>query len=367
MAGRNFDHATMSQAFSMPGIDPRVWVSYAIVDLPSNDEGSQTVEFDADDGQLYVNVTLKPSDTPLRARLGMMAAGAGEAVYFPFVGGEEVLVAIPEGNMRAGAVILCRLNNAYDGFPFDSVGGADPTNNAIAIFRTKTALTIESGASVLVRSASAGAMLQLSSTGNVTLRDTKANVLQMSPDVFGFQSGDGATYMQIALGDHPRFNMQIGSTTFTLAGDQLSTGVPYGALVSPLQFVMAAGGTAPEYTAVEHVVTTEALFSILANVLPLALAAAVPPVAWVPPPPNPASPFYAALAAAVATAATTPQNPAVAAALALAFTTATPKPPGVPAQGQVLPGLGCAGFLAGLAFDHGRVESSEHCGIAPCA
>jgi hypothetical protein len=348
MVGRYFDHTTYAQAFSMPGIDPRVWVSMAIVDIPGEDSGdSQTVEFDEDDGQLYVNVTLKPMDTPLRARVGMLAAGSGEAVYFPFCGGEEVLVAIPEGNMRSGAVVICRMNNAYDGFPFDSVGGADPKQNAAAMLRTRTALTIESGASVLIRSAAAGAMLALSGDGTITLRDAKANVLQMSPDVFGFQTGDGSAFLQMDL-TGKRFNLQIGDTTFTLAGSPSSAGVPYSALTTPTTFVVASGGTAPDFTAVEHVLTTEALVNILCAVLPLLFAAAVPPVAWVPPPPNPASPFYAQIIAGIQLAATAGViQPTVAAALQAAFLAAAPKPPGLPGVGQVKPGIGCPTFIAG--------------------
>jgi len=72
LAGRgDFDHASMREAFKAPGMDTRLWVSYAIVDVPGQDQGdSTTVEFDKDDGQLYINVQLKPSDVPLRCRLG---------------------------------------------------------------------------------------------------------------------------------------------------------------------------------------------------------------------------------------------------------------------------------------------------------
>jgi len=351
VTGRDFDHASMREAYSGPGMDPRTWISYARVDVPDPEQGTETVEFDEDDGQLYVNVTLSPMDTPLRARVGMLTAGSGEALYFPFCGGEEVLVAIPEGNMRAGAVIIARLNNAYDGFPFDSVGGADPKLNAAAIFRTRTALTIESGASVQIRSAAAGAMLLLSAEGNVTLRDAKANVLQMSPDVFGFQTGDGGTFMQLDLsGD--RFNMQVNQTSFTLAGSSAASGVPYSALVSPLAFTMAAGGTAPDYTAVEHVTTTEAVANIFAqvmNVLGVALNLMPGPLT------GPAlgallvDPLFSTstLAAGLTAAAASTLNPAVATAITGIFAAPIPKIPGVPGLGQTMPSVGCAGFLAG--------------------
>lgn len=344
----NFDHASMGQAFAAPGMDPRTWISYAIVDVPGEEQGdSQTVEFDKDDGQLYVNITLKPMDVPLRARLGMQSAGSGEAIYFPFCGGEEVLVAIPEGNMMAGAVILCRLNNAYDGFPFDSVGGGDPTKNSTAIFRTRTPLTIESGASVQIRSAAAGALLLLSGEGNVTLRDAKANVLQMSPDVFGFQNGAGDIVMQLDL-NAKRYTLSIGQVALTLTGDAASSN-PQSLLQVPSTLAIGTSGLSIN-TAVEHVMTTEAFANLFVQFW-LALGTA-----------SPGPLTGAAMAAAMATifpasipvASLAPQIPPVGAALAAAFANpAMPATKALPASValgyQAFPGIGCAGLLSGLA------------------
>lgn len=342
--GRQTDQTTMAQAFAGPGMDPRVWIAYAVVDEAGEAEGEQAVEFDKDDGQVYVNVLLKPYDTPLRCRVGQLFAGPGEACFFPVMPGDEVLVAIPEGHYRAGAVVIARLNNAYDAFPFDSVAGADPTKNSFAVFRTRTALTFESGASIMLRSAAAGAFVQLSGQGSITLRDAAKNVLQMSPDVYGFQNGDGDTVMQLDL-NAKRFNLAIGNAQLTLSGDGGGSN-PQSVLQVPSTFAVTAAGQSI-ISAVEHVVTTEALFNILANALPLVLAAATPSVAFIPPPPAPASPLYAALAGAIAAAMASPQHPAVAAALFGAFSAPMLKPPGVPGQGQLAPGIGAAGFLTG--------------------
>src|SRR5690349_17593333 len=70
------DQATMAHAFSSPGIDPRQWCSYATVDDDGN--GKAAIEFDEDDGQPYVQVTLHPTEIPVRARVGASVAGAGE-------------------------------------------------------------------------------------------------------------------------------------------------------------------------------------------------------------------------------------------------------------------------------------------------
>lgn len=344
----------MSEAFTRPGIDPRTWVTMARVDLPGENEGGEVVEFDEDDGQLYVNVTLKPSDVPCRARLGMQTAGAGEAVYFPFVGGEEVLVAIPDGDLRSSAVIVSRFNNTFDPFPFKSVGGADPKQNAVAMLRTRTALTIESGASVQVRSATLGALLVLGSDGSVTLRDADANVLQLSPDAFGFQNGAGDVVMQIDL-NSLRYSLQVGQAALTLSGDAAGQ-FPQSMVQVPSSLAVAAGGLTIN-TAVEHVATTEAVMNVLGQ---LATLLTVPPTAATPIPTAGVlgALLLAQLPLAIQAASVAPQLPPIGAALAAAFANpamaAAKLPELATAPGyQTFPGVGCSGFLAGLACGHG--------------
>jgi len=352
----DFDHASMAAAFERPGIDTRMWVSMAVVDVPTDGQGdAQTVEFDADDGQLYINVTLKPTDVPLRARLGMQTAGAGEAVYFPFVGGEEVLVAIPDGDLRSGAVIICRLNNGFDPFPFDSVGGADPKQNAVAMLRTRTAFTIESGASLQLRSATAGALMVLGSDGSVTLRDAEANVLQLSPDVFGFQNGAGDVVQQLDL-NALRYSLQIGQAALTLSGDAGGQ-FPQSMVQVPSSLCLASGGLSIN-TAAEHVATTEAVMNVLGQ---LATLLSLPPVNVTPIPTAGAlaALLLAQLPLAIQAASVAPQLPPIGAALAAAFANpamaAAKLPESSTALGyQSFPGIGCSGLLAGLACGHGR-------------
>jgi len=287
---------------------------------------------------MYVDVTLKPSDFPARARVGMIAAGAGEAAYFPFVGGDEVLVALPEGDVRAGAVIIARLNNRFDQFPTGSVGGKDPATNAFGMIRTRSALTIESGASIMLRSATEGAFLLLDAKGNVTLRDGAKGVLQMSADVFGYQDENTDVIFQFDLSGL-RMNLMVGDASMILSGNGSGSN-PQSYLGVPSSFTVATAGLDMN-NAVEHVLTTEALCNLLTNVLLAIAPVAVPPFAWAQPA------LSVAIAAAVAASKTTPQVPVTATALASAFAAATLKPPGVPGQGQVLPGIGSAGFLTG--------------------
>jgi len=322
LGAAKMDQRTLAEAFSYPGIDPRAWVSYAIVETVQA-ETENPVEFDADDGQIYVNCVLKPSNQPCRARLGGAFSGPGEGFYSPFVGGEEVLLAIPEGDTKTGAVVLARLSNGYDGFPMGSVGGKDADTNTFTMMRSRPAITIESGASVLLRSASMGAMMQLAGTGAVTLRDGAADVLQISPDVFGYQNGEGTVIQQIDL-NAKRFTLAVGDVLLTLSGD-LGQPYPQSLIQVPSTLTLSASGSTMN-NAVEHVTTTEAVANILANIVPGGSAV---------------------VAAAITAAAASPLSPLVSTAIQAAFATATAKPPGVPGLGQVAPGIGSVGVLTG--------------------
>jgi hypothetical protein len=361
MRASQMDQRTMAEAFSFPGIDPRAWVSYAIVETVQA-ETENPVDFDDDDGQVYVNCILKPTNIPCRARTGGMFAGPGEGVYSPFVGGEEVLVAIPEGDVKGGCVILTRLNNGYDGFPQGSVAGKDANTNTFSMMRTRPALTIESGASIMLRSASLGAMLQLAGTGAVTIRDGAANVLQMSADVFGYQNADGTIAQQIDL-NASRFTLAVGNVLLTLSGDTAQAS-PQSLIQVPSTLTLSAAG-ATMNNAVEHVTTTEATSNVLtqyttsmaaAQSAAFAAGAAAAAGAGEITLANiltTLSTVFAALggpipvAAAITAAGVATQAQEVAVAIAATFAASTAKPIGVPGLGQLKPGIGSVGVLTG--------------------
>lgn len=361
MPASQMDQRTMAEAFSYPGIDPRSWISMAIVETVQA-ENENPVEFDADDGQVYVNCILKPSNIPCRARLGGAFAGPGEGFYSPFVGGEEVLLALPEGDVKAGAVVLARLNNGYDGFPQGSVAGKDAESNTFTFMRSRPAITIESGASVMLRSASMGAMLQLAGTGAITLRDGAADVLQISPDVFGYQNGEGTIVMQIDQ-NAMRYTLAVGKALVTLTGDTAQLN-PQSVIQVPSTLTLAAAGASMN-NAVEHVISTEAMANVLtqyttamaaaqsaAFTAGAAAATAAGEVTLAAILTALAGAFSALggpapVAAAITVASTTPQSTIVATAIATAFAAALPKPIGVPGLGQLNPGIGSVGVLTG--------------------
>lgn len=312
-----------------PGMDPRQWTSYGTVD-------ADEIEFDPSLGPL-IPVTLQPSQVQILCRTMSSVAGNGEGEYVPFVAGDEVLVAIPGGAERSGAcVILGKLNNERLPFPSDSVAGQDPTTNTFAFRRVRTPMVEEYEGPYIVRQATSGALLSIDTAGAVTIRDGTKAALQMGPDAFSYMSGDATAMLQLDLSGG-RFTLQIGDALLTMSKGGASPEV--NALAVPGILSVSASAN----PAAEHVLTTEALVNFLNNLF-IQIGVAIPgPITGA----ALAAAAIPILSATIAGAAVSPQLPPLAAALFAAFSAVLQKPPGVPGQGQLTPGLGCPGFLSG--------------------
>ena len=98
------DMGRLSQAVSRPGIDPRTWVSLAIVN---------SVVVDPVEG-VFCGITLMPSEIEETARLGAAYAGNGFGFYAPPRIDDEVMVCAPSGDPSQGLVITGRLWSPSD-------------------------------------------------------------------------------------------------------------------------------------------------------------------------------------------------------------------------------------------------------------
>lgn len=98
------DMGRLSQAVSRPGIDPRTWVSLAIVN---------SVVVDPEEG-VFCGITLMPSEIEETARLGAAYAGNGFGFYAPPKVDDEVMVCAPSGDPSQGLVITGRLWSPSD-------------------------------------------------------------------------------------------------------------------------------------------------------------------------------------------------------------------------------------------------------------
>jgi hypothetical protein len=338
------DQSTAAQAFRQPGIDPRQWVSIGLVTAGGQDD--DIVVFDEDEGQVLVRVLLEPTKVQVFARVGAQVAGNGEAEYFPFVEGDEVVVVIPEGDERAGAVIISRLNNGIDKFPMQSVAGQDPTTNSFAFRRTRTPFVDERAGPILLRSALTGAMFSIDSSGVITLRDGESSAFQMSPDVIGIQgpSSDDSPpefLMQLNLTDR-QFSLQVGDAVLNLSASD-ATPSAINLLQVPNNLALSAGGNASS----EHLMTTEAFWHCLQHAMNVIAGAVSGQGALT-------GPGLAGVLnllgtsgifpAAIATAAITPMVPTVAAPINTGFAAMPQK---LPSTTQLSPGLGSATINVG--------------------
>jgi hypothetical protein len=182
-----------SAAFARPGMDSRQWISLGLVDAET--PSARSVSFDAAVGPI-VNVTLQPSGIPVPCRVGAMVAGGDEGEWYPFLPGDEVVVAVPEGDERAGCVILCRLYNAIDAWP-KTVAGQDATKNVFGFRRMRTPYVIETASSFSFRSALTGANLTIDQAGNLFLVSGDGQRLTFSADGIQIGNSDASSFFQI--------------------------------------------------------------------------------------------------------------------------------------------------------------------------
>jgi len=342
-SNRAMDARTMGETFSFPGIDPRQWFSYGVVDDMTDDDPEPSVVFDEEYGPL-VKVTLHPSMTPANCRVAGSVAGNGEGEYHPFVAGDEVLVLIPEGNEKGDCVIIGRMNNAIDKFPSDSVAGQDPTTNTFGFKRCRTPVVHEYAGPYTLRSALTGALLAFDETGSLTVRDGEGSGFQIGPDAIGLLSSDGKFLIQLDLtGKHAL--IQADDAIISISGTGANPEQNMIAVPGPI--AIGASGNAPG----EHAISTEAAAHMMQWVLQLVGAA----IGLANPGPITGATLATQLAipattpsfaGAMASAAGAPIAPPVLAAIVAAFL-AQPQKTVAPPTGQPIPGIGCSGTFIG--------------------
>jgi len=112
---KSMDVGRLGQAVSRPGIDPRTWVSYAIVDAVTLDPGHGVI----------VDVTLMPSGAQGSARVGQEYAGSGFGLHVPIGVDDEVLVEACNGDPDHGYVVTKRFHSPSDPPSEAAVGNPD--------------------------------------------------------------------------------------------------------------------------------------------------------------------------------------------------------------------------------------------------
>jgi hypothetical protein len=149
------DHSALAAAASRPGIDPRVWVSLAVV---------VDVGFDPDHG-VFVDVQYQPSGDQDTALLGAPYAGDGFGSYWPPRKGDTVVVVIPGGDPGHGPVVVARVWNAGDPPPAELAGKVTPEEPSPDVLEL-----LEKGVARTLRTRDADTSVEASGTGLVRLQ-----------------------------------------------------------------------------------------------------------------------------------------------------------------------------------------------------
>ena len=101
------DTRRLGAAVGFAGIDPRHWLSIAIV---------TAIVIDPVEGP-FVAITLQPTGSQMSARVGTAYGGSGFGDWCPLRVDDEVLVAIPDGDPTMGPVVIARLWSPADSPP----------------------------------------------------------------------------------------------------------------------------------------------------------------------------------------------------------------------------------------------------------
>ena len=179
------DTGRLAAAASRPGIDPRVWLTLAIV---------EDIGFDAEEG-IFVDVQFQPDGTKETAYLGLPYAGAEFGLYCPVEIGDTVLVAVPGGDPGNGPIIISRWNNSGDkpSADFQSTADAETASPDMVLrvkpgqkFKVRTSgssdgvdITVEGDGNVLIQATGSGKVYLGGSDGTepIALGTTLKNYL----------------------------------------------------------------------------------------------------------------------------------------------------------------------------------------------
>ena len=305
-----FDAPTLREAFKGPGQDTRAWFCVGLVDKETPDAPS--VEFDPDVGPL-VAVTLQPSGMPVICRV----LGHSEGEWNALVEGDEVHVAIVDGDPKAGCVIVGRAPNGIDKMP-DTIAGQDATMNAFSWKQTQPPFIWEVADAWALRSAVTGALFRLGVDGSWTMSDGDNDYIAVTPDFITMQSGDASMLIQIDI-LNGRATMQAGDAQLQLSKDG-------DAYLSAFGNLFITGNGAPP---VAHAIGVEQVLALFQAFF----------TAWTAPTMD-GTVFLAGMPAIIAAAAETPLLAPWKTALAVAL--ALP-----PDETATKPGVGSSGVMIG--------------------
>ncbi len=172
------DISRIGAALARPGMDPRIWVSLAIV---------RAVNLDSTHGP-FADVVLLPSQVKSTARLGAAYAGPGFGLYLPVGVDDEVKVEAPSGDPAEGLVITERLWSPAATPPQEAID--HPTDLVLHVKSGKTLrITVSGGGKFLLGGENSSEPVVLGNILVDALVDLLSGVNLQSPSGPCFASG----------------------------------------------------------------------------------------------------------------------------------------------------------------------------------
>lgn len=189
------DVGRLAAAISRPGIDPRFWVTLAVI---------EDVAFDEKTG-MYADIQLLPSGDKETCLIGSSYAGDGFGAFVPPKVGDLVLIAVPEGDVGLGPVLISRIWTGSDVPPPEFGNPATPeetdatTNPTVVVEPTATMRVVcRDGANMRIEVSGSGSV-EIVATGAAQIRVTaEAAIILDSPDV---RIGNSAGRAVACIGD----------------------------------------------------------------------------------------------------------------------------------------------------------------------
>lgn len=176
-ARTTIDPARLAEALARPGMDPRSWVSLAIV-----------TDFAVDPAHgVYADLVLVPTGDEVTARVGPIYAGGGFGLYAPLKIDDEVLAVCPSGHPDEGWVVVSRLWSAADKPPTIPQDAAKVDDLLIQVEEGRTLRLVTSGSGNIVLQVDTGKVLL---GDEAILNDPLAGVVQGA----GIDPFTGQTY-----------------------------------------------------------------------------------------------------------------------------------------------------------------------------
>jgi hypothetical protein len=226
------DMRRMSEALKGPGIDTRHWVSYGTVAVVGDGEPdfADPHAVNVSPSGVLVDVLLMPSGIPVTCRYAGIQGGGACTILAPIRPGDEVLVVIPDGEVRAVPVIVAILNAAHTKLPGETDRKPVFRNDRLSVYATDVPIEIRT---------SGGAKVVLDQGGNV---DTDGSAARLGAAAAQDAVVKGTTYRQAEAACNASLIAQLGiaATQLGIAGANPAFAAAYGPVAAALAIAATA-------------------------------------------------------------------------------------------------------------------------------